>query len=159
MPRSMPSRRWTGFSNATANLVKGIVPMEQQHYVEARDVLLKAAAADPDSLQAVHQLALVSARLGETAEVRRYEGLYQARMRVIDDAAGASRHDAMKRVIVPVLVSLTGAAVTGALQPLKRNGSSGTSRARRALPSSITPRPEEIHRRVHERRRGAVRLR
>ena len=78
-------------SNATALLVKGVVLMEQQHYVEARDVLLKAAASDPDSLQAVYQLGLVSARLGDTAEARRYEGLYQARVRVIDERMRALR--------------------------------------------------------------------
>jgi tetratricopeptide (TPR) repeat protein len=78
-------------ANATANLVNGIVLMEQQHYAEARDVLLKAAASDPDSLQVLHQLSLVCARLGDTAEARRYEDLYQEKVRVVDERIQALR--------------------------------------------------------------------
>lgn len=71
--------------NATANLVLGTVFMSQRRYPEARDQLLKAMAADPDSPKAVYQLSLVYARMGDDASARKYVAIYQEKLRGFED--------------------------------------------------------------------------
>jgi tetratricopeptide (TPR) repeat protein len=71
-------------SNATANLVIGLVLMEQRNYAPARDALLKAIAADPDTHKALYQLSLAYARLGDDANARRYVELYQEKLRLAE---------------------------------------------------------------------------
>ena len=71
--------------NATANLVLGTVLMTQRKYPEARDQLLKAVAADPDSPKAVYQLSLVYARMGDDANAKKYLAIYQEKLRGFED--------------------------------------------------------------------------
>jgi tetratricopeptide (TPR) repeat protein len=75
----------TSPGNATANLVLGTMLLEQRKYPEARDRLLEAAAADPDSPKAVYQLSLVYARMGDEANAKKYVALYQEKMRAFED--------------------------------------------------------------------------
>jgi tetratricopeptide (TPR) repeat protein len=72
-------------TSATALLVMGLVLMDRREYGPARDVLLKALAADPDSPKATYQLSLVYARLGDEAEARKYVDLYQSKLRGQED--------------------------------------------------------------------------
>jgi tetratricopeptide (TPR) repeat protein len=71
--------------NATANLVLGQVLFEQRKYPEARDRLLRAAEADPDSPKALYQLSLVYARMGDEANAKKYVALYQQKLRGFED--------------------------------------------------------------------------
>lgn len=67
--------------SATAQLVMGLVLMERREYAAAKDALLKAAAADPDSPKAIYQLSLVYARLGDDAAAAAYVERYQAKLK------------------------------------------------------------------------------
>jgi tetratricopeptide (TPR) repeat protein len=78
-------------ANATANLVIGLIMMEQKDFSSARDALLKAMAADPDSPKPIYQLSLALARLGDDAGARRYVQMYQAKLRAIEDRVEALR--------------------------------------------------------------------
>jgi tetratricopeptide (TPR) repeat protein len=78
-------------SSATANLVIGLVALERRNYAEARDALLKANQADPDSPKILYQLSLVYARLGDEANQRRYVGLYQEKLRAVEERIKALR--------------------------------------------------------------------
>ena len=71
--------------HATANLVMGLVQMERRDYPGARDALLKAAEADPDSAKIAYQLSLVYARLGDEASAKRYLGIYQANLKTVEE--------------------------------------------------------------------------
>jgi tetratricopeptide (TPR) repeat protein len=71
--------------NATANLVLGTLLLDQRKYPEARDRLLKAADADPDSPKAAYQLSLVYARMGDDANARKYVAIYQEKLRGFED--------------------------------------------------------------------------
>jgi tetratricopeptide (TPR) repeat protein len=71
--------------NATANLVIGMVFAEQRKYDEAREALLKAAAADPDSPKPPYQLSLVYTRLGDEPAARRYLDLYRVKLREVEE--------------------------------------------------------------------------
>jgi tetratricopeptide (TPR) repeat protein len=64
----------------TANLVIAMVLMKQEKYAEARDALLKAAAADPASTKAHYQLSLVYARLDNPIDSQKYLALYNQRL-------------------------------------------------------------------------------
>ena len=75
----------TSASNPTANLVLGLVLMDQRKYPEARDRLLKAMAADPDSSKVAYQLSLVYARMGDDTNARKYLALYQEKLRGFED--------------------------------------------------------------------------
>lgn len=75
----------TSPGNATANLVLGTILLEQRKYPEARDRLLKAADADPDSPKAVYQLSLVYARMGDDANAKKYVAIYQEKLRGFED--------------------------------------------------------------------------
>ena len=72
-------------ASATANLVMGLVLIERRDYAGAQDALRKAMSADPDSPKAVYQLSLVAARLGDEAAARRYVGLYQEKLRAVEE--------------------------------------------------------------------------
>jgi predicted Zn-dependent protease len=63
----------------TANLVIAMALMQQEKFAEARDALLKAAAADPSSPKIQYQLSLAYARLGDTASSERSLALYDQR--------------------------------------------------------------------------------
>jgi tetratricopeptide (TPR) repeat protein len=85
-------------SDATAHLVIGMVRLQESRYEEARDALVKAAAADPQSPKADYQLSLVYARLGDTANAERSLESYRRKLaeqneRVKAMRAGASRRD------------------------------------------------------------------
>ena len=67
-------------SDATAHLVIGMVRLQQARYEEARDALVKAAAADPQSPKADYQLSLVYARLGDTANSERSLESYRRKL-------------------------------------------------------------------------------
>jgi tetratricopeptide (TPR) repeat protein len=78
-------------SNATANLVMGMVLLERRSYADARDWLLKAADADPDSPKMPYQLSLAYARLGDDANSRRYLDVYREKMRASEERLKALR--------------------------------------------------------------------
>jgi tetratricopeptide (TPR) repeat protein len=67
-----------------ANLVMGMVRLKQGRYVEARDALLRAAAADPVSAKAHYQLSLVFARLGDPVSAQQHLELYRGRARELE---------------------------------------------------------------------------
>ncbi len=72
-------------ANATANLVLGMILMERGNHPQARDRLLKAADADPDSAKAVYQLSLVFARMGDDASAGKYLEIYREKMRAFEE--------------------------------------------------------------------------
>jgi tetratricopeptide (TPR) repeat protein len=78
-------------ASATANLVVGLVAFERRDYAEARDSLLKAHQADPDSPKVLYQLSLVFARLGDDASARRYVDLYKEKLRGVEARLEALR--------------------------------------------------------------------
>ncbi|MET0212792.1 MAG: tetratricopeptide repeat protein [Vicinamibacterales bacterium] len=78
-------------SNATANLVVGLVALERRSYAEARDALVNANKADPDSPKVLYQLSLVFARLGDDPSARRYLDLYQEKLRSVEERISALR--------------------------------------------------------------------
>jgi tetratricopeptide (TPR) repeat protein len=78
-------------SNATANLVVGLVALERRSYAEARDALVNANTADPDSPKVLYQLSLAFARLGDDASARRYLDLYQEKLRSVEERIKALR--------------------------------------------------------------------
>jgi tetratricopeptide (TPR) repeat protein len=78
-------------ANATANLVVGLVGLERRTYPEARDALLRANKADPDSPKILYQLSLVFARLGDDQSARRYVDLYQEKLRSVEERIKALR--------------------------------------------------------------------
>jgi tetratricopeptide (TPR) repeat protein len=68
-----------------ANLVMGMVRLEQGRYPGARDALLKAVAEGPDSAKAQYQLSQVYARLGDAAGSQKHLELYRRRMRETEE--------------------------------------------------------------------------
>ena len=76
-------------SNATANLVIGMVRMSQQRYPEARDALLAAATADPKSAKPEYQLSLVFSRLGDQAAADQHLAQYREKLRALEAAVEA----------------------------------------------------------------------
>jgi tetratricopeptide (TPR) repeat protein len=78
-------------ANATANLSIGMERLHRGKYDEARDALLKAAAADPESPKAAYQLSLVYARLGDEATAQHYVELYQQKLRAVEKQIDALR--------------------------------------------------------------------
>jgi tetratricopeptide (TPR) repeat protein len=71
--------------SAAANLVSGMILMERRDYPAARDRLLRALEADPNSAKAAYQLSLVFARLGDDAAANKYIELYREKMRDFED--------------------------------------------------------------------------
>jgi hypothetical protein len=69
----------------------GLVALERRNYAAARDALLAANQADPDSPKVLYQLSLVFARLGDDARARRYVDLYQEKLRGVEDRIKALR--------------------------------------------------------------------
>jgi tetratricopeptide (TPR) repeat protein len=78
-------------ANATANLVAGMMMMEQKSYAAARDALQKAIAADPESPKAFYQLSLALARLGDEAGARQNVQIYQDKLRAVEERVNALR--------------------------------------------------------------------
>lgn len=74
-------------AHATANLVLGLVLMNQEKYAEARDALLKAVTADPASSRAHYQLSLAYARLGDSASSEKHLELYRLKLREMEERA------------------------------------------------------------------------
>jgi tetratricopeptide (TPR) repeat protein len=77
--------------DATAHLVIGMVRLQQARYDEARDALVKAAAADPRSPKADYQLSLVYARLGDTANADRSLESYRRKLSEMSERVKAMR--------------------------------------------------------------------
>ncbi|HEX5473523.1 MAG TPA: tetratricopeptide repeat protein [Vicinamibacterales bacterium] len=75
----------------TANLVLGEIRLQQGRYDEAREALLKAAAADPHSPKPDYQLSLVYARLGDTANAQRSIDSYQRKQKEMEAQITALR--------------------------------------------------------------------
>jgi tetratricopeptide (TPR) repeat protein len=80
-------------ANATANLVVGLVALERRQYPEARDALLAANRADPESPKVLYQLSLAFARLGDDGSARRYVEAYQEKLRGVQERINALRAD------------------------------------------------------------------
>ena len=78
-------------SDATAHLVIGMVRLQESRYEEARDALVKAAAADPQSPKADYQLSLVYARLGDTASAERSLASYRRKLAEQNERVKAMR--------------------------------------------------------------------
>ncbi len=70
---------------ALANLVMGMVLMKQDRCAEARDALLKAAAADPASPATHQQLGLAYACLHDAASAQRHQELYRQKVKESDE--------------------------------------------------------------------------
>lgn len=84
--------------HATANLVLGMIRMEQGRLAEARDALVQAVEAEPDSPKAQYQLSQAYARLGDDEGFRRHQVLYdrarrEAEQRLIEQRAPAALDD------------------------------------------------------------------
>jgi tetratricopeptide (TPR) repeat protein len=75
----------------TANLVAGIVLMQQERYVEARDALEQAAAANPASAAVYYQLSLAYARLGDETRSRQNVERYRQTLRESEERIKALR--------------------------------------------------------------------
>jgi len=78
-------------ANATANLVMGIVLMQQERYADARDALETAVAADPASAAAHYQLSLAFARLGDEPRSHQQIELYRQKLRETEERIKALR--------------------------------------------------------------------
>jgi tetratricopeptide (TPR) repeat protein len=78
-------------THATANLVIGIVLMQQERYADARDALAKAVANNPASAAAHYQLSLAYARLGEEARAQQQVELYRQKLREAEERIKAAR--------------------------------------------------------------------
>ena len=135
-------------ANATANLVVGLMMMEQKNYAAARDALQKAIAADPESPKAFYQLSLALARLGDEAGARHNVQIYQDRLRAVEERVNALR-----------------AGGTPAPEPPARHGfrddvaracpdASWHCRLPRSRPSSRPARPRRWRNRQPRRRRS-----
>ncbi len=74
-------------AHATANLVLGLVLMNQEKYADARDALLKAVAANPASSRAHYQLSLAYARLDDRASSEKHLELYRVKLREMEERA------------------------------------------------------------------------
>lgn len=83
--------------DATAHLVIGMVRLQDSRYEEARDALVKAAAADPQSPKADYQLSLVYARLGDTVSAERSLDSYRRKLAEQNDRVKAMRAGASPR--------------------------------------------------------------
>jgi tetratricopeptide (TPR) repeat protein len=84
-------------ADATAHLVVGMVRLQQARYPEARDELLKAAAADPQSPKADYQLSLVYARLGDAASADRSLASYRRKLDEMNERIKAMRAGTLPR--------------------------------------------------------------
>jgi tetratricopeptide (TPR) repeat protein len=78
-------------THGTANLVMGIVLMQQERYTGARAALENAIAANPASAAAYYQLSLAYARLGDDARAQRYVEMYQQKLRETEERIKALR--------------------------------------------------------------------
>ena len=78
-------------AHATANLVMGIVLMQQERYRDARDALETAVAADPASAAAHYQLSLAFARLGDEERSHQQIELYRQKLRETEERIKALR--------------------------------------------------------------------
>jgi tetratricopeptide (TPR) repeat protein len=81
-------------SHAAANLVIGIVRMQQERYDDARDALEKTVAANPASAAAHYQLSLAYARLGDEARAQQQVELYRRQLRDTEERIKALRSGA-----------------------------------------------------------------
>jgi protein O-GlcNAc transferase len=75
----------------TANLVIAMVLMKQEKFAEARDALLKAAAADPASSKVHYQLSLAYARLGDPVASQKHLALYDRNVKAGRDRVSQVR--------------------------------------------------------------------
>jgi tetratricopeptide (TPR) repeat protein len=75
----------------TANLVVAMVLMKQEKFQEARDALLKAAAADPASPKVHYQLSLAYARLGDPAGSEKERALYDQGLKKVRERVSEVR--------------------------------------------------------------------
>jgi tetratricopeptide (TPR) repeat protein len=76
---------------ATAHLVIGMVRLQEARYEEARDALVEAGAADPQSPKADYQLSLVYARLGDTVNAERSLESYRRKLAEMTERVKAIR--------------------------------------------------------------------
>ena len=76
-------------ANARANLVLGMLRIQQQRYQEARDALEQAVTAEPTLPKAHYQLSLACARLGDQEGSRRHVELYQKHLKESEEGLRA----------------------------------------------------------------------
>lgn len=67
--------------HATANLVTGLVAMDQARYADARAALERAVSTDPLSFKAHYQLSLACSRLGDEPSARKHLEMYRQTLR------------------------------------------------------------------------------
>jgi tetratricopeptide (TPR) repeat protein len=77
--------------HATANLVIGLVAMDQARYEEARAALERAVAADPLLFKGHYQLSLACSRLGDEAAARNHLEKYRQALREAENRLGELR--------------------------------------------------------------------
>lgn len=78
-------------THAIANLVMGGLLMKQDRYADARDVLLKAAAADPAPAKAHQQLSLAYAHLNDPLGSQKHSALYQRMLKETEERVNEVR--------------------------------------------------------------------
>lgn len=72
-------------AHARANLVLGMVRLEQDQYPEAREALLKAVERRPDWAKAQYQLSRVCARVNDEACAQEHLELYRQRTKQVEE--------------------------------------------------------------------------
>jgi tetratricopeptide (TPR) repeat protein len=77
--------------HATANLVAGLIAMDQARYVEARAAFERAIAADPQAPRSHYQLSLAFARLGDGAAAAQEVEKYKEALRNLEARVNAIR--------------------------------------------------------------------
>lgn len=71
--------------HATANLVSGLVAMDQTRYADARAALERAVATDPLLFKASYQLSLACSRLGDEPAARKHLEIYRQTLRDVQN--------------------------------------------------------------------------
>jgi tetratricopeptide (TPR) repeat protein len=84
-----------------ARLVTGMVHMKQERYAEAREALVAAVAAAPDSAKAHYQLSLACSRLGDRACASRELELYRQAQRDTEARIESLRTQSLESGVPP----------------------------------------------------------
>ena len=78
-------------NHATANLVFGLIAMENGRYADARRAFERATATDPLLLKAHYQLSLACARLGDTGAAEKHLAIYRRTMKELEQRVAEVR--------------------------------------------------------------------
>jgi tetratricopeptide (TPR) repeat protein len=78
-------------NHATANLVAGLIAMDQTRYAEARAAFERSIAADPESPRSHYQLSLACSRLGDSSAAAQAVEKYKETLRKLETRVNALR--------------------------------------------------------------------